>query len=255
MATYSPIIRAEDGVDSISHTIASGFSEAECLHGDLSRVPSCYEHVEEAKRTVCKTYGYAIGDSASINWQTAKLAEQGVDPENVLSDTPIAAIGSERKGYQKLVSTLDEGDILFVCSLNHLGKDYEEVRSEWDRIVNGIRANIVVLDMPLLDSRKDVSDYSDLSVSDMLLQILDYVAETKKRDAKQRQAEGIASAKAQGVKLGRPKKKRPRIYHEIKTAYHSGRITRTTAAKKLKVSPRTFDNWLKDDQATEESKN
>lgn len=200
-----------------------------------------------------KTYGYAIGDPVNINWQTTKLIERGVDPENVFSDVSITAIDPKRREYQRLISLLTEGDTLFVCSLNYLGKDYDEVRFEWNKVVNEIRANIVVLDMPLLDSRKDARDYSDLSVSDMVLQILDYVAETKKRDARQRQAEGIASAKAQGVKLGRPKKKRPRIYHEIKAAYHAGQITRTAAAKKLKVSPRTFDNWLRDDEAAEDS--
>lgn len=195
-----------------------------------------------------KTYGYALGgiSSDSITRQLEELKEQGIAPENLFSDS--LALNPDRKEYRRLFSLLKKGDLLIVCRVDSLGNDFAEIQLEWKRITKEVRADILVLDMPLLDTRKILADV-DISVSEIVLQVLTYLMETKKQNAKQRQAEGIASARAQGVRLGRPPKKRPKSYKEIKEAYRAKQITRTDAAKQLKVSPRTFDRWLKDDEA------
>lgn len=196
-----------------------------------------------------KTYGYALGGTSagSINQQLEVLKRQGVAPENLFSDG--LALSPDREGYQKLLSLLREGDLLIVCRIDSLGSDFAEIQLEWQRITKDIGADILVLDMSLLDTRKSLAD-ADISISEIVLQVMAYLTETKKQNAKQRQAEGIASAKAQGVRLGRPPKRRPRSYEAIKEAYLAKQITRAAAAKRLKVSARTLDRWLKDDEAS-----
>lgn len=198
---------------------------------------------------VGKTYGYALGgiSTDSITRQLEELKKQGVAPGNLFSDS--LALDSGRGEYRRLLSLLKKGDLLVVCDISALGNGFAEIQSEWHRITEDVQASIVVLDMPLLDTRRSLGD-ANISVSEIVLQVLAYLTETKKESARQRQAEGIASARAQGVRLGRPPKKRPKSYREIKEAYRAKQITRTDAAKQLKVSPRTFDRWLKDDEAS-----
>lgn len=128
----------------------------------------------------------------------------------------------ERKGYQELLSVIQKGDVVVIKSIDRLGRNYDLIISEWTRITKNIGADIVVLDMPLLDTRDKEKNLTGKFISDIVLQLLSYVAETERANIKQRQKEGIAIAKAKGVKFGRDKKFTPERVAEIKKAYDSG---------------------------------
>lgn len=118
-------------------------------------------------------------------------------------------------------------------------------------ITKGIKAAIVVLDMPLLDTRERRDGLTSVLIADIVLQLLSYVAEVERENIKQRQAEGIAAAQARGVRFGRPPKKRPACYEATKKSYLDGHITRQEAASRMKVCVTTFDRWLRDDLESE----
>ena len=147
-----------------------------------------------------------------------------------------------------MMAILRPGDTVVVQSLDRLGRDYEEMIYQLDIITHEKDAFIVVLDMPILDSRNKYGD--DLTaklVLNLVIQIFSYVAQMERENIKQRQAEGIAAAQARGVRFGRPKKKRPACYASTKESYLGGHLTRQEAATRLKVSASTFDRWLKED--------
>ena len=112
----------------------------------------------------------------------------------------------ERKGYQEMLDTLERGDLVVIKSIDRLGRDYDLIIEEWTRITKTIGADIVVLDMPLLDTREKKNNLTGKFISDIVLQLLSYVAETERQNTRQRQKEGIAIAKAKGVKFGRENK-------------------------------------------------
>ena len=182
-------------------------------------------------------YGYA-----RVSAKDQKLRRQ-ID---ALTDFPVAegciyadkASGKdfERPEYRKLVKRLDR-----------LGRNYDEILEQWRILTKVKRAFVVVLDMPLLDTRNDQHGITGVFLADVVLQLLSYVAQLERENIRQRQAEGIAAARARGVRFGRPAIEVPSAYRPIKIAYLSGQITRKEAAERLGVCPRTFDRWLKRD--------
>lgn len=195
-----------------------------------------------------KTYGYArvSTQEQNLDRQTDALLDWGVVPANIFSDKA-SGKDFDRAEYRRLVSGLREGDVLVVKSIDRLGRNYEEMLEEWRRITKGAKASVVVLDMPLLDTRKGTGDVTGALISDIVLQLLSYVAQVERETIRQRQAEGIASAHARGVKFGRPKIPRPRAYGAAREAYLAGHITRVEAAARCKVSVSTMGRWLKAD--------
>ena len=139
---------------------------------------------------------------------------------------------------------------MVVKSIDRLGRNYDEIIEEWRNITKRMRCAIVVLDMPLLDTRESRGNVTGVFISDLVLQLLSYVAQVERDNIKQRQAEGIASAKARGVRFGRPPIKRPKSYGKTKGAFLSGELTRKEAANRLKVSITTFDKWMAEDDFT-----
>ena len=135
-----------------------------------------------------------------------------------------------------------------VKSIDRFGRSYEEIIEQWREITKEIRADVVVLDMPLLDTREDKGGVTGALISDIVLQLLSYVAQVERESIHQRQAEGIAAARARGVRFGRPAKKRPGTYGATRDAYLEGHITRAEAAGRLKVSISTFDKWVRQDR-------
>ncbi len=194
-------------------------------------------------------YGYARVSAKDQNLarQLDALHELGLKPEAIYADK---ASGKDfnRPSYRRLMRKLKPGDVVFVKSIDRLGRNYQEIIEEWRNITQKKGANIVVLDMPLLDTRNDKGEITSVFITDIVLQILSYVAQMERENIRQRQAEGIASAKARGVRFGRPKIERPRIYSKTKRAYESGAITRKEAADRLKISITTFDTWLREDR-------
>lgn len=139
----------------------------------------------------------------------------------------------ERKEYQKMVDELKEDDVVYLHSLDRLGRNYDMIIEEWRKITR--KANIVVLDMPLLDTTAG-KDLTGKFIADLVLQILSYVAESERQNIKKRQAEGIAIAKTKGIYKGRPTETNFELFEKLKISYENGEITITEMAKELGVS-------------------
>jgi DNA invertase Pin-like site-specific DNA recombinase len=143
-----------------------------------------------------------------------------------------------------LLKKLKPDDVFVVKSIDRLGRDYEEILEQWRIITKERQAAIVVLDIPLLDTRQKERDLTGTFIADLVLQILSYVAQTERECIKQRQAEGIAAAKARGVKFGRPPLERPDSFEEVKKAWKHREISTREAARLLKVDRNTFLSWI-----------
>lgn len=195
-----------------------------------------------------RIYGYArvSAKDQNLDRQMIALSEFPVEKRHIFADK---ASGKDfkRPAYKRLISRIKPGDVVVVKSIDRLGRNYEEILNEWRLITKSKKAAIVVLDMPLLDTRQARRGLTGVFVADLVLQVLSYVAQIERENTKQRQAEGIAAAKARGVRFGRPAIRRPGTYQAVKRAYLEGRISRKEAAGRLKVSVSTFDRWLKSD--------
>ena len=144
---------------------------------------------------------------------------------------------------------LKEGDLLAVKSIDRLGRNYEEIIEQWRILTKEKRADICVLDMPLLDTRKG-KDLLGTFIADLVLQLLSFVAENERRNIKSRQAEGILAAKLRGVKFGRPRKPIPEEFPRYREAWEQGKISSRQAAIRLDISHQTFLDWIKEEKNT-----
>lgn len=145
----------------------------------------------------------------------------------------------DRRQYRQLVKKLKKGDVLVVKSIDRLGRNYNEILEQWRRITKVKNADIIVLDMPVLDTTKN-KDLLGTLISDLVLQLLSYVAENERVNIRQRQAEGIAAAKARGVKFGRPQKYNPEDYIDIYMRFKKKEITQKEAQKIMGVCNETY---------------
>jgi len=167
-------------------------------------------------------------------------------PENCIFADKQSGKDFERPAYQELLRHLSQNDVLVIKSLDRLGRDYNEMLEQWRIITKEIGASIVVLDLPLLDTRKRyANDLTGILISDIVLQLFSYVAQTEREMNKQRTMEGIAAAKARGVQFGRKPITKPDNFDEIRRAWALGTISEREAAKKLGVSRPTFHKWAK----------
>ncbi|MCD8372230.1 MAG: recombinase family protein [Clostridia bacterium] len=166
-----------------------------------------------------KTYGYARVSSRDQNLarQIAAFSDFGIPKRNIYCDKE-SGKDFERKNYLRLVARLKNGDLLVIKSIDRLGRNYSMILQEWTRITKKIRADIVVLDMPLLDTREREDSLVGKFIADIVLQVLSFVAENERANIKARQAEGIALAKENGVVFGRPRKE---VSEEFKIAAES----------------------------------
>ena len=146
----------------------------------------------------------------------------------------------DRTKYQKLIKKLKKDDLLIIKSIDRLGRNYQMILEEWSRITKTIGADIKVLDMPLLDTRIEGKNLVGKFISDIVLQVLSFVAENERTNIKQRQAEGIRIAKEKGVKFGRPKAILPSNTNEILDKYINKEINNIEAAKLIGISRGTF---------------
>lgn len=201
-----------------------------------------------------KVFGYARVSSREQNLsrQLDALGKWGVPLANVYADKA-SGCDFERQEWRRLMGAIGSGDVLAVLSIDRLGRNYDEILSVWHHLTREVGAAIVVLDMPLLDTRTG-SDHGVTGrlISDIVLQLLSYVAQVERENIKARQAEGIASAKARGVQFGRPRKKRPRAYPDVLAQLRAGLITQRDAARRCNVSPSTICRWLREDAGDEE---
>lgn len=148
-----------------------------------------------------------------------------------------------RPSYRRMLRSMGKDDLLYIKSIDRLGRNYNEILEQWRHITKTKGADIVVLDMRLLDTRKG-KDLIGTLISDIVLQLLSYVAQTEREFIRQRQREGIDAAKARGVKFGRPAKNRPPEFVYYKKLFLSGMISARTAAENLGITHKTFKNWV-----------
>ena len=170
--------------------------------------------------------------------QIIALMEYGVSKSCIFVDKQ-SGRDFERKNYKRMLKKLNKGNILVVKSIDRLGRNYDEIKEQWRYITKDIGSDIVVLDMPLLDTSVKKNLIGTL-VSDIVLELLSFVAQNERELIKQRQAEGIAAAKAKGIKFGRPKAYRAADYKDILCKYKSRDITQAEAKALIGCSDATF---------------
>lgn len=185
-------------------------------------------------------YGYIRVSSKEQNEarQLDALHEQGIEDCNIFIDKQ-SGKDFNRPKYKFLYHKLKKGDVLYIKSIDRMGRNYDEIIQEWRRITRVREADIVVLDMPLLDTRRG-KDLMGTFLSDIVLQVLSFVAENERTNIKQRQAEGIAAAKARGIKFGRPSIPIPDNFYQMCEEWRAGKITIEEAAKACDMCAKTF---------------
>ena len=185
-------------------------------------------------------YGYIRVSTREQNEdrQLIALREMSVPEKNIFMDKQ-SGKDFNRPQYKKLAKKLKPGDLLYIKSIDRLGRNYEEIQNQWRVLTKDKGIDIVVLDMPLLDTRRG-KDLMGTFLSDIVLQVLSFVAENERSNIRQRQAEGIAAAKAKGIRFGRPPLPLPENFHENYQRWKSGEITCTTAARACGLPLSTF---------------
>ncbi len=185
-------------------------------------------------------YGYIRVSTREQNEDRQVLALKGLAiPEKNLFLDKQSGKDFARPQYRKMVRKLKKDDLLYVKSIDRLGRNYDEILEQWRILTKEKGVDIVVLDMPLLDTRRG-KDLMGTFLSDIVLQVLSFVAENERTNIRQRQAEGIAAAKERGVRFGRPPKPLPENFHHAYQKWKNGKITGTTAAKLCGMPLSTF---------------
>ena len=195
---------------------------------------------------MAQIYGYVRVSTREQNEDRQLIAMRGfgVLDCNIFLDKQ-SGKNFHRKTYGKLLKKLKPDDTLVIKSIDRLGRDYGEILEQWRVITKEKQACIVVLDMPLLDTRQKDRDLTGTFIADLVLQILSYVAQQEREFIRQRQAEGISAAKARGVKFGRPPMERPDMFLEVKEAWERGEISAREAGRRLGVHYTTFLKWVR----------
>lgn len=174
------------------------------------------------------------------------MVEYGIAPGNIYMDKQ-SGKDFERPGYQRLLRKLKTGDTIVIKSIDRLGRNYDEILEQWRLLTKQKQVDIIVLDMPLLNTKQG-KDLTGVVIADIVLQLLSYVAQTEREFLQQRQADGIAAAKSRGVQFGRRRIDRPEMYPEIKKALEAGELTAGQAADALGVSRTTFFKWVRNEE-------
>ena len=192
-------------------------------------------------------YGYIRVSTKEQNEQRQLIAMQefGITGKQIYMDKQ-SGKDFERKNYKRLVRKLKNGDTLVIKSIDRLGRNYDEILEQWRLITKEKQAAIVVIDMPLLDTRQS-RDLTGTLIADIVLQLLSYVAQTEREFIRQRQAEGIAAAKQQGVKFGRKPMERTATFYAIKERWLRKELSARNAAKQLGITHSTFLRWANEE--------
>lgn len=194
-----------------------------------------------------KIYGYARVSAKDQNLARQLDALQSFGVDEVFADKA-SGKDFERPEYERLVGELREGDVMAVKSIDRLGRNYDEIIEQWRLVTRELGADIVVLDMPLLDTRERVEGLTGKFIADLVLQVLSYTSQVERENIRARQAEGIAAAQARGAKFGRPRIQRPDGCEETLLKVREKSLSKRRAAASLGVSRSTLDRWLIEDQ-------
>jgi DNA invertase Pin-like site-specific DNA recombinase len=195
---------------------------------------------------MAQIYGYVRVSTKDQNEdrQLTAMRNFGVSDGNIFSDKQ-SGKDFQRPAYRRMLKKLKPGDTLVIKSIDRLGRDYREILEQWRMITKEKQTAVVVLDIPLLDTRQKDRDLTGTLIADLVLQILSYVAQTEREYIRQRQAEGIAAAKARGVRFGRPPKEQPALFEEVRHAWERKDISAREAARQLGVDCMTFLSWVR----------
>lgn len=201
-----------------------------------------------------KEYGYVRVSSTDQNEDRQKIAlqEKGILNKNIYTDK-VSGKDFNRPEYKRLVKRLQTGDILYILSIDRLGRNYEEIQAQWRRLTKEIGIDICVIDMPLLDTRNG-KDLMGTFIADLVLQILSFVAQNERENIRKRQAQGIATAKAKGIHLGRPAKKAPDEFPEFIKLWEKKELSLKDILIQCDMSEATFYRRLREYRITSEKK-
>ena len=198
-------------------------------------------------------FGYIRVSSVDQNddRQIIAMNEQGIPPERVFADKQ-SGKDFDRPAYKLLLEALKPGDLLFIKSLDRLGRNYEEIQTQWRILTKERCVDIAVIDMPLLDTRRD-KDLMGTLITDLVLNLLSFVAQTERENIRQRQAEGIAAAKARGVRFGRPIKKPPENFGILVGQWERGKLALPALLEQTGLKIATFYNRLREFRAEKQA--
>lgn len=195
-------------------------------------------------------YGYIRVSSIDQNEERQRIAllEVGVEEKNIFIDK-ISGKNFNRPKYKKMIRKLKNGDLLYILSIDRLGRNYLEIQNQWRLLTKEIGIDICVMDMPLLDTRT-CKDLMGTFIADLALQILSFVAQSERENIKKRQAQGIAAAKARGVHMGRPVKSVPDNFNELIKQWKKKKISLEQILDECKISKATFYRRLQEIRLT-----
>ena len=196
-------------------------------------------------------YGYIRVSSTDQNEDRQRIAmqEKNVPNQNIFTDKQ-SGKDFDRPQYKKLKKKLKAGDLLYILSIDRLGRNYENIQKQWRILTKEIGVDICVIDMPLLDTRNG-KDLMGTFIADLVLQILSFVAQSERENIKKRQLQGIAAAKARGVKFGRPKKDLPEGFSEILCAWEKKQLASSEILRQYNISESTFYRRLRAHRSSE----
>ena len=191
-------------------------------------------------------YGYIRVSSRDQNIarQVEAMLDIGLRKQDMYVDKQ-SGKDFDRGEYKRLVKKLKAGDELYVKSIDRLGRDYEEIIDQWRYLTKTKDIDIIVLDLDLLDTRKEINGITSKFIADLTLQILSYVAHIERDNTRKRQAEGIRIAKEKGVKFGRPRAEIPPDFEEVLTLWQENKISKREGARILNTNHTTFSRWIK----------
>ena len=172
------------------------------------------------------------------------MRDEGISEGNIFVDKK-SGKNFDRPEYKKLIRRLKEGDLLYVLSIDRLGRNYEEIQEQWRILTKEKGIDVVVIDMPLLDTRQG-KDLMGTFIADLVLQILSFVAQNEREKIRERQEQGIAAAKARGVRFGRPEKKLPENFSQLVKEWERKRLPLTEILKQCDISEATFYRRLRE---------
>ena len=191
-------------------------------------------------------YGYIRVSSRDQNIarQVEAMLDIGIRKQDMYVDKQ-SGKDFDRGEYKRLVKKLNAGEELYVKSIDRLGRDYEEIIEQWRYLTKTKDIDIIVLDLDLLDTRKEINGITSKFIADLTLQILSYVAHIERDNTRKRQAEGIRIAKEKGVKFGRPRAEIPPDFEEVLTLWQENKISKREGARILNTNHTTFSRWIK----------
>ena len=192
------------------------------------------------------TYGYVRVSSIEQNEarQMIEMKRMGIGEDRIFKDKQ-SGKDFKRPNYQKMVKKLKKGDLVYILSIDRLGRNYEEIQEQWRYLVRDKGVDIAVIDMPLLDTRNG-KDLMGTFLADIVLQVLSFVAQNERENIRKRQAQGIAAAKADGVRFGRPPIKVPRGFGKIVKRWEDGELSAHDAITLCQMSESTFYRRLRE---------